>query len=502
MGNDTILEVKGLHKFFDITHANRDIDFSLKRGEIRGLAGENGSGKSTFASIIAGIQQKSSGEMYLNGEPYSPSSPFDARKCKIGMVVQEMGLVSHLPLSVNIFLGDMEQFSTMGIISNQKMMDAAKEQMEKWNIKGLPLNSNAMVNSVETRKLVEVLRALSIDPDILILDEVTQALSQDKRAELYEIINRCQEMGKAVLVISHDLEELYRITQSITIFRDGKNVATRKRDETTVDELKQLLVGRKLIGTYYRSDNAPDYGSEVLLEVKGLSTKDDSVQDISFELHEGEILVLCGLSDSGIHETGQAVFGIKKKTCGEAIIKQKNVEITSAVSALKNGVAYLPKDRDGEALMVDAPIKENFVMPSLTDIENKVGYLDEKKLDALSNTAIESFDVKCVNSKQIIGDLSGGNKQKINLGRWTIKGSDIFIFDCPTRGVDVGVKAYIYQLLRELKANGKAILMISDELQEAMGMADRILVMKKGRQAAIIPRGDRFTEEELIGVML
>jgi len=419
------------------------------------------------------------------------------------MVVQEMGLVDNLSINMNLFLGDLQQFSTarFGFINQRKTAAVAQENMEKWGMPEIPLNALASTQSVEIRKLAEVIRALSVDPEILILDEVTQALSQDRRQVLYSIIKRCKERNVAVLMISHDLEEMLKITDRITVLRDGCVVGTRESASLNSSELKQLLVGREFNENYYRDDTEADYDDEVLLEVRNLSTS-ENVNDISFDLHRGEILAVCGLSDGGIHDLGRAVFGLEKHTSGSVVLKQTGVKISNAIQALRNGIGYLPKDRDGEALMLNANIKENAVLPSLDMAAGKAGYLQEKKLSDIANDTVETFDVKCVDISQTIGDLSGGNKQKINLGRWTIKGSDILILDCPTRGVDVGVKANIYQLLKDIKAEKKAIMMISDELPEAIGMADRVLVMKNGSLSDIIPRGPKFTEEELIEVMI
>ena len=355
---------------------------------------------------------------------------------------------------------------------------------------------------METRKQVEIVRALSCDPKILILDEVTQSLSHNNRHTLYKIIEHCKNAGIAVLIISHDLEELIQITDSITVLRDGAVVDTVISSEVDTSVLKQMMVGRELSGDYYRTDGQPNYSDEVVLSVKNLTTEDPAIEDVSFDLHKGEILACCGLSDGGTHELGKAVFGIMGHKHGSVTVMRTGAQITSAVDAVHNGIAYVPKDRDADGIMLGASIKENMVLPSIMNLKRKFGFLHEQEINQFVASAVDQFDVKCTGPAQIIVNLSGGNKQKINLGRWISKGAEIFVLDCPTRGVDVGVKAYIYHTLRQLKDQGVSILLISDELPEAIGMADRILIMSAGRVKEVVSRGKEFDESTIIEVMI
>jgi ribose transport system ATP-binding protein len=499
--DDCILRIEGVNKSFGPTHANKNISISLKKGEVRGLAGENGSGKSTLMSILAGIQKKDSGQMYKSGELYDPASPVEANDRKIGIVVQELGLVNNLPVGVNIFLGRTGKFSKYGAVDLPKLYEAAKEQLRKWNLGDIPVKSTAEGLSVESKKLVELARALSIDPDILILDEVTAALSQDKRIILYDIISDFKKRGKSVVIIAHDLDEIINLTDSITILRDGEVIDTRQSSELTPDILKRLMVGREINGAYYRADNEENYDPEVVLEVKNVSVSND-LDDVSFELHKGEILGVCGLSDSGIHTLGKAVFGSAKLNEGSVFFKKKDTEIKNPSQAIKKGFAYVPKDRDLEALMLNASIKDNMCLPSIKDIEGFLGFISPARLKEVSGKAVRDFEVKTTGISQFIGRLSGGNKQKVNLARWMIRDIDVLILDCPTRGVDVGVKSYIYGILNKAKQNGLSIILISDELPEVIGMSDRILVMKNGKTVGIFNRSSQFTEESIIEVMI
>jgi len=498
---DILIRTEKLCKSFGPTKANVNIDFSMRRGEIHGLVGENGSGKSTLLSQIGGMYQSDSGQIYLNGELYAPMSPLDAYAHSIGVVVQELGVIAALSLGANVFLGRMDNYVRFGIVNKKKMTADIRALAAKWGIENLRLNNLAGNMNVESRKITELLRALSLDPELLILDEITQALSLNNRKSLHDIILRYKEMGKSVLLISHDLEEIVEIADRITVLRDGELVGTVDAGEITVDVLKRMMVGREMEGEYYRADNAPSYEEKVVLEVRNL-TVGDEVDDVSFDVHAGEILGFCGLSDSGIHTIGKALYGLEKDAKGTVRLAEKGIPIKSSQVALQNKMAYVPKERDGEGLMVQAGIRENFTLPALDDLKRTFGFLPPVKLNAAANHCKEFFSVRCQNIFQRVGRLSGGNKQKINLGRWVAKDLDLLILDCPTRGVDVGVKAYVYQLMKELKDKGLAIILISDELMEALGMADRILVVNKGSVAKEIRRGPEFSEEAVIEVMI
>ena len=501
MRDDLVLEIRGLNKNFGPTCANKNINFSLKRGEIRGLIGENGSGKSTLISQIAGIHMRDSGEMFVNGEKYDPHSPLDANRHKISMVMQELGVVGNLSAGVNVFLGRTKKFSRFGIINMKKINRAAQEEFEKWGLNMPPLGQQTDGMMIESRKMIELARALSVDPDILLLDEVTQSLSLNNRNKLYDLIKRLKEMGRSVIVITHDIEEMVEITDSITVLRDGEIVGEVESCCTTPDEIRMMMVGREINGEYYRADMAPSYSDEVVLEVRDLTVPGE-ISNVSFDVHAGEILGFCGLSDSGIHSVGKAVYGLSKPSAGKVFLKSNNVEINRPMTALRNNVGYVPKDRDNEALMIQASIKDNFCLPSLVELEGKAGFLNPAKLNKLSSEMVESISVKCTGIEQRMNALSGGNKQKVNLGRWLAKDLKLLILDCPTRGVDVGVKAYIYQLMKEAKKNNIAIILISDELTEVLGMADRLLVMKAGCITKEIRRDEDFTEQSVIGVMI
>ncbi|MDR1245975.1 MAG: sugar ABC transporter ATP-binding protein [Clostridiales Family XIII bacterium] len=498
---EPVLHIEKLCKSFGPTKANTDIDFELDRGEIRGLVGENGSGKSTLLSQIAGVIASDRGTMYLNGEIYAPQSPLDAYARKIGIVVQELGVIGTLSAGVNVFIGRTDAFTRAGIVDKKKMNAEIREIARKWGLADIPLNKPAKSLNVESRKQIELLRALAIDPQILILDEITQALSYDNRKRLHDLILTFKEMGRSVLIISHDLEEIAEITDTLTVLRDGRVVDTVRSDKVTMNDLKRMMVGREIEGDYYRTDAAPSREDRIVLSVRDLTVRKE-VRSMSFDLHAGEILGFCGLSDSGIHMLGKALYGLEEDARGAVLLPEKGVRIKSSKMALENNIAYVPKERDGEGLMINAEIRDNFCLPSLDGMKGKFGLLSAKKLNDAANKAKDAFAVRCRDIFQEVGGLSGGNKQKINLGRWIAKDLSVLILDCPTRGVDVGVKSYIYRLMRDLKAKGLGIILISDELLEIIGMADRVFVVKYGEIAQELVRGTGFSEEAIIEVML
>ncbi len=313
------------------------------------------------------------------------------------------------------------------------------------------------------------------------------------------MIRRLKELGRSVIVITHDIEEMLEISDSITVLRDGEVVGDVKTSDTTADEIRYMMIGRNISGDYYRADNTPDYSDEVVLSAESV-TVEGEIEDISFQVHKGEILGFCGLSDSGIHSVGKAVFGLSKLTRGS--VRLGSDEITKGQDALRCKMAYVPKDRDNEALMIHASILHNSTLPSLNELKGPAGFLKPAKLKKMSSDTVKNLSVKCTGIQQSMDALSGGNKQKVNLGRWLCKDLKVLVLDCPTRGVDVGVKGYIYALMKKAKADGIATILISDELTEVLGMADRLIVMKDGRMVKTIRRDEEFTEHSVIEVMI
>lgn len=495
------LSIKGITKSFGPTKANTNISIDFVKGVVHGLVGENGSGKSTLSSIICGLLAMDSGEMSKGDKDYKPTSPGEANEYGVSMVVQELGIVGEISPAANLFLGNTKQFSKMGVINNKKIKRAAKEAFTKWGLIPVPLGGITESLSIEQRKVLELARALSVDPDVLILDEISQVLSHDNREILYRFMKEFIAKGKTIIFISHDLEEVIDICDTVSVLRDGELITTVQHEELDIDKIKYLMVGRKIEGDYYRVDKEEKYDKEVILKVDKL-TVPGGINDISFELHKGEILGVCGLSDAGIHELGMALFGLVTQRSGDIRYVPLDKELKNTLDFIKTKGAYLSKDRDAYGLMLDADILSNISVANSKHLMGPLGFISPNKLKKIAVDAVKKFDIKASGLHQHTRRLSGGNKQKVNLSRWLIQDLDYIILDCPTRGVDVGVKAYIYGLLKELKSKGIGIILITDELSEAMGMADRILILKDHKAVGMLSRNCDFIEERIVEVML
>ena len=499
---ETIFSLKNICKSFASTRANRDITLDIKRGSIHGLAGENGSGKSTLASIICGIQKPDSGEMFKDGKAYAPQNPLQANNMRVSMVVQELGVIGVLSPQVNMFLGRTGRFARGGFINISKLQAAAREQLGIWELGDIPLRGAAVELSIENRKLIELARALSVDPDFIILDEISQALSQDNRERLYRFIHKFVAQGRTVLMITHDIEEMMQLCDTVSVLRDGQLISTKDAAGTSAEEVKRLMIGREIEGDYYRTDSRESYSEEVVLQADQISVP-GKLHDISFELHKDEILGVCGLSDAGIHDLGVALFGISdEKRSGVLTYKPTGTCLCGPKDIIGTGGAYLSKDRDIYGLMLNASVQDNITLPNAKRLSKGPGFLSPKAVRNLSDSASKDFAMRITGTDQVVRFLSGGNKQKVNLSRWLVKDLKYIILDCPTRGVDVGVKAYIYQIIMQAKKEGMAVLLITDELSEAMGLADRILVLREHKCVGLLSRASDFTEEKIAEVML
>lgn len=500
MEKECLLETKGIYKSFGPTRALVDVSIQVRRGEIRGLIGENGSGKSTLSSIIAGAQTADEGQMFLRGEPYQPKGNVDAQKKGVSMVVQEMGTIPGISVASNIFLGNLNRFTKNGILNIKKMNRAAREILTEIGVPEIDPSMLIDHLNFEDRKIVEIARAMYTRPDVLIIDETTTALAQKGRTLLYKIIEKQHQENKAVLFISHDLDELMHVCNNITVLRDGNLIDTLTKDEMSIDKMRRLMVGREIKGNYYRSDYDGSYSDEVVLELKQVTTG-INVENFSLQLHKGEILGIGGLADCGMHEVGRVAFGIDKPITGEVRLVKKNVRVTNPQIAIENKMGYVSKDRDKEALILNGSIKDNITLPSLPMLEK--GFIITKSSENnLASQNVKQMEIKCYSPAQRCDELSGGNKQKVVFAKWIGNKSDILILDCPTRGIDVGVKANMYQLMYQLKKEGKSIIMISEELPELIGMSDRILIMKDGKVKKEFTRSESLTEQDIIDYMI
>ncbi|MEA4854099.1 MAG: sugar ABC transporter ATP-binding protein [Christensenella sp.] len=495
MAKKVFLRVEELTKIFVGVTAVEKANINFYSGEVRGLIGENGSGKSTITSMIAGINKPDGGKIYLDQSEYLPHDQLDANGHGIAILLQEMNTIEGLSIAENIFIGREKMFMRGGIINKKKMNSQTNALLKQYEMQGVDAADDISTLSFEDRKIVEIIKAMTIDPQLLIVDETTTALSQKGRDVLYQLMDRMRKRGKTVIFISHDLQEVLEKCDTITVLRDGKVVGEVENDGTvTENQLKLMMVGRELEHKYYREDYDNKDFSEVVLSVNGICLEKNS-KEITFDLHKGEILGIGGLTASGMHELGKVLYGTYHPVSGNVECKGK--KITGIDAALKSGVAYISKNRDKESLMLLAGIKDNICLPSLDKLK-KHGRIAKKDEEEFATLGAQTLDVKMAGLDQYVLFLSGGNKQKVALATWVNYGPDVMILDCPTRGIDVKVKAAIYRLMEKLTGNGISIIMISEELPELLGMSDRILIMNEKGISKEFKRSRDLSEETVI----
>lgn len=500
--SEILFEAKDISKHFGPTVALNHVSFSVKRGEIHGLIGENGSGKSTMSSIVSGMQKPDGGQMVFCGKEHKPASMLEGAALGVGMIFQESGVVLGITVAENLFLGNLKQFRKWGVVNKKEMYRVARKALDQ--IGFTEISPEMMIDqlNMEDRKLVEVCKVMYNQPELLIVDETTTALSQHGRDRIYSIMRRMKEEGKSVLFISHDLEELMNTCDRLTVLRDGQLITTIEKEDMEENAIKQHMVGREVSDRYYREDYGKKISDEVVLRVNNVTTGYGMLQNCSLELHRGELLGIGGLSHSGMHELAQAIFGQAATVTGEVIHVASGEQIKNPAQAIAHGMGYVSKDRDKDALILGASIKDNIVSAGLDKLANKLSVISPAKEKQYVNEQIDLLSIKCENMEQFVQYLSGGNKQKVSVAKWVGRGSEILILDCPTRGVDIGVKAAMYRLMEDMLAEGKSILLISEELTELIGMSDRILILKDGEIVKEILRSPTLTESDIIDVMI
>lgn len=499
MGNDTILQVKHVYKSFASTKALVDVSLEIGKGEIRGLIGENGSGKSTLASIIAGIQTADCGTFIFDGADYRPVSPVDANNKGVAMVMQEIGTISGISVAANLFAGKEEQFSRFGIINYEKMYSTAREAMKKVGVD--TIDPAAMVDTLnlEDRKIIEIAKTMVGPTRLLIVDETSNALAKHGRDILYKVIADMKARGGSVIFITHDLSELVSICGSVTILRDGIYIDTLYGKDMETEKLKRLMVGREMQGEFYRNDYDGSNTGEKVLSVNHLCS--GVLDDVTFDLYKGEILGIGGLADCGMHELGKVIFGLTKAASGSVVALGSGARIRQPKHAIKNSIGYISKNRDTEALVLPCSIRDNVCIASLGKI-SRLGIIPKRSEKRFVTALADKLSIKMRDINQYVAYLSGGNKQKVVLAKWLGNGSKILVMDCPTRGIDIGVKEAIYKLMVALKKQGHSMIMISEELPELIGMSDRVMIMKQGKISGMFDRDREITENLVIKYMI
>ena len=501
MGSEVIFQAKHMHKAFGPTIALKDVDFTLRRGEIRGLIGENGSGKSTIMSIASGMQPATSGEMFYMGRPWSPHSMIESQHAGISMVLQEANTIPGVTVAQNLFAGREEEFSRFGVINMRRMYRAADALLQKFGITGFRGRDRIDRLTFEDRKLTEIVRCVSDNTQILVVDETTTALSMEGRGSLYTLMHRMAKEGKAVVFISHDMDEILEQCTDLTVLRDGEIIGNLTRAEMdapdAVKRIRYMMVGREIGEKYYREDYAPSAQDEDALVLDHITF--GPIRDFCLTLKKGEIVGFGGLSGCGMHEIGRAAYGLEKLEGGRVL--RGGREIHGCLDAIQHGIGYISKNRDTESLILDASIQDNIVLPSLKALEHGP-FISPRTERRLTREQIDAFRIKCANGRQYVNTLSGGNKQKVSFAKWMAKGSEVVVMDCPTRGVDIGVKQAMYALIEQMKRDGKAILMISEELPELLGMADRIIIMKDFKVTMEFARSGQLKQTDVIEYMI
>ncbi|MEX0929213.1 MAG: sugar ABC transporter ATP-binding protein [Balneolales bacterium] len=490
MTSDIILSMSHIRKEFPGVVALDDVSFRLQKGEVHILLGENGAGKSTLMKILSGAYGKDRGNIFLDGEETQILNPRHAQKLGIGIIYQEFNLNPHMTVAENIFLGR-EPVNRLGIIDEKKLNRTAREIIQDL---GVNIDAGKKISEIgiARQQMVEVAKALSLNARILIMDEPSAPLTRNEITRLFEMIRRLAKRGVSIVYISHRMSEIYEIGDRVTVLRDGKNVGTRNIAEIDRRDLIRLMVNRDLDERY--PSRTAEVGEEIL-RVEGLERK-GVLTNINFRLHRGEILGIAGLMGSGRTELARAIYGVDPVSAGKIYVRNKLANINSPRKAIRLGMGFLTEDRKSEGLVLVLSVKENITVPSLHKYL-KFGVLNFKRELETVNGYIESLSIKTPGANQMVINLSGGNQQKVVLSKWLCCQSDIFIFDEPTRGIDVGAKAEIYSLMNLLTSRGVAIIMISSELPEILGMSDRMLVMHKGSIAGELTR-EQANQEKIM----
>ncbi len=477
------IEMKGINKSFGTNQVLKNAGFFLKDGEVHALMGENGAGKSTLMKILTGVYTKDSGTVFVDGQEVSYKSPQEAEKAGIVFIYQELNVLFDLTVVENLFMGK-EITKKFGICDMKEMRKKAHEVMEKVGV-NIPVDAVMSDLSVGQQQMVEICKALMVDAKVIIMDEPTAALTESETEGLFKVINSLRKKGVSIVYISHRMEEIFELCDRITILRDGEYIDTKEIKDITMDDVVQMMIGREIGERFPKRD--VKIGEEVI-KVEGL-TSGKLFHDVNFSVRAGEVLGVAGLMGAGRTEIMQAVFGNLKKDSGKIYIDGKEVMIKNPRQAIAAGIGFITEDRKTEGLLLEKSIAENIEIANLGKV-SKHQVLDKQKQDELVKKGIEEFKVKCFGPWHECNNLSGGNQQKVVLAKWVYTDPKILILDEPTRGVDIGAKKEIYNIINDLAAKGVAVIMVSSELPEVLGMSDRIMVVREGEVRGILDGKD------------
>ncbi len=486
--SEYVLEMTGIEKSFPGVQVLKNVNFRLKPGQVHALMGENGAGKSTLMKILMGIYTADAGSILLDGQPVQVKEPKDAMERGISMIHQELNPVLDLQVYENVYMGR-ELRKISGIVDKKRMIREAQELLDTL---GIPISALSMMRelSVAQCQLIEIVKAISINAKIIVMDEPTSAITDKEIATLFQQIEQLKKKNVAIIYISHKMDEIFKICDHITVLRDGEYIGDDESINLNQKELIRMMVGREINDVYPKID-VPI--KDVVLEVKDLCYQ-DKVKHVSFSLRSGEILGIAGLVGAGRSELVESIFGIRKKDRGEIIKGGQKLQITHPRHAIRQKIALITEDRKFTGLNLIGTIKENITLASLSDSISHAGLIKHREEIQQTDSYIEKLRIKTPGRDTFAGDLSGGNQQKVVVAKWLLTEPDVIILDEPTRGIDVGAKRDIYLLIGELVKAGKAVIVISSEIPEIMGLCDRVLVMAAGRITGEVKRQD-FTQE-------
>ncbi len=473
------IEMKGINKSFGSNQVLKDAGFYLADGEVHALMGENGAGKSTLMKILTGVYDRDAGTVLVDGQEVNYKTPQEAEKAGIVFIYQEINSLFDLTVEENLFMGK-EITKGFGICDKKAMRAQAQEIMDRMGV-NIPVDAVMSDLSVGQQQMVEICKALMVDAKVLIMDEPTAALTQSETENLFKVVNSLREKGVSIVYISHRMEEIFELCDRITILRDGSYIGTEYIKDITMDDVVQMMIGRE-IGERYPARDV-QIGQEVL-RVEGL-THAKLFKDVTFSVRAGEVLGVSGLMGAGRTEIMQAIFGNLPTVSGKIFIDGKEVSIKNPRQAIAAGIGFITEDRKTEGLLLEKSIAENIEIANLGKVSNK-SVLSRSKGAALVKKGIEEFRIKCFGPEHECGNLSGGNQQKVVLAKWIYTDPKILILDEPTRGVDIGAKKEIYSVINDMAAKGVAVIMVSSELPEVLGMSDRIMVVHEGHVTGII----------------
>ena len=488
-----VVELKHVTKRFPGVIAMKDMHIQIKPGEVHGLIGENGAGKSTLIKVLTGIHIPEEGEIFIDGQKVSFANPVDARDKGISCVYQELNIVPMLPVVDNVFMGR-KVTKKNGLLDYPLMHQKASEALAKLGHSEIDTRKECGKLGMGLQQMVEISKALISDCKLLIMDEPTSSLSGDEVKQLMKTVRDLKARGIAILFVSHKLEELFELCDRVTVMRDGQHIITEDIGNLTNDSLIHAMVGRTLENQFPKEFGVK---GECVLEARNLKEM-GVLKDVSFKAYGGQILGFAGLVGAGRTETMRAIFGADKLDGGEVYINGKKVKITCPQDAIREGLAFLTEDRKGQGLVLSQPVKTNLILASMRKFK-KGPLLNWEKIKQMGHDMVKALRIKTPDIEFVVVQLSGGNQQKVVIGKWLNCDADVYIFDEPTRGIDVGAKVEVYQEMNKLVKAGKCVIMVSSELPEILGMSDRVIVMREGRVMAEIERdSEHFNQQDIM----